>query len=308
MPDDPQRYLDPITLAKVRNLELQARLVVEGYLSGMHKSPYHGFSVEFAQHREYVPGDDLKHLDWKVFSRTGRFYLKQYEEETNLAAWMLVDASESMRYGSGPARPDGRPVVSKYDYAAMSAAALAYLVLHQQDSAGLVTFDDQVRQVLKPSSQPSLLKQIVNILNMGPGRERTRLGPIFHDMAERVTRRGIVMVFSDLFDEPEQVLTGLMHLRHRRHEVIVFHVMDRAEEEFPFQESTLFRGMEQMPELLTDPRSLRDGYLEQVQLFTTELEQGCRAQNIDFVRLRTDRPLGLALSTYLAHRLSRKGK
>ncbi|HVS36478.1 MAG TPA: DUF58 domain-containing protein, partial [Gemmataceae bacterium] len=215
---------------------------------------------------------------------------------------------ESMRYGSGPTRPDGRPVVSKYDYAAMSAAALAYLVLHQQDSAGLVTFDDQVRAVLKPSSQPSLLKQIVNILNVGPGRERTRIGPIFHDMAERVTRRGIVMVFSDLFDEPADVLTGLMHLRHRRHEVIVFHVMDRAEEEFPFQESTLFRGMEQMPELLTDPRSLRDGYLEQVQLFMTELEQGCRAQNIDFIRLRTDRPLGLALSTYLARRLARKGK
>src|SRR5947209_1618838 len=277
---------------------MQARLIVEGYLSGMHKSPYHGFSVEFAQHREYVPGDDLKHLDWKVYSRTGRFYLKQYEEETNLACWMLVDASESMRYGSGP--------VSKYDYAAMSAAALAYLVLHQQDSAGLVTFDDQVRRILKPSSQPSLLKQVVNVLNEGPGRERTRLGPIFHDMAERVTRRGIVMVFSDLFDEPEDVLTGLMHLRHKRHEVVVFHVLDRAEEEFPFQESTLFRGMEQLPDLLTDPRSLRDGYLEQLAVFTTELEQGCRAQNIDFVRLGTDRPLGLALSTYLAHRLARK--
>jgi uncharacterized protein (DUF58 family) len=306
--DDPQRYLDPVALAKVRNLELQARLIVEGYLSGLHKSPYHGFSVEFAQHREYVPGDDLKHLDWKVFSRTGRFYLKQYEEETNLACWMLVDASESMRYGSGPMQPNGRPLVSKYDYAAMSAAALAYLVLHQQDSAGLATFDDQVRCVLKPSSQPSLLKQIVNVLNTGPGRQRTRLGPIFHDLAERVTRRGIVMVFSDLFDEPEDVLTGLMHLRHRRHEVIVFHVLDRAEEEFPFQESTLFRGMEQLPELLTDPRSLRDGYLEQLRVFTNELEQGCRAQNIDFVRLRTDRPLGLALSTYLGRRLARRGR
>ncbi len=189
----------------------------------------------------------------------------------------------------------------------MSAAALAYMVLQQQDSAGLVTFDDQVRAVLKASSQPSLLKQAVNILNAGPGRERTRLGPIFHDMAERVTRRGIVMVFSDLFDEPHEVLTGLMHLRHRRHEVVVFHVLDRAEEEFPFQESTLFRGMERMPDLLTDPRSLRDGYLEQLRLFTTEVEQGCRAQNIDYVRLRTDRPLGLALSTYLAHRLRARG-
>src|SRR6267378_492748 len=143
--DDPQRYLDPLILAKVRSLELQARLIVEGYLPGMHKSPYHGFSVEFAQHREYVPGDDIKHVDWKVYGRTGRFYLKQYEEETNLACWLLVDASESMRYGSGPTGPDGNPRLSKFDYASMAATALAYLVLHQQDSAGLVTFDSAVR-------------------------------------------------------------------------------------------------------------------------------------------------------------------
>jgi uncharacterized protein (DUF58 family) len=297
MPDDPQRYLDPVALAKVRNLELQARLVVEGYLSGMHKSPYHGFSVEFAQHREYVPGDDLKHLDWKVFSRTGRFYLKQYEEETNLACWMLVDASESMRYGSGP--------VSKYDYACMSAAAMAYLTLHQQDSVGFVTFDNQVRQFLKPSSQASHLKEIVNLMNRGAPREKTRLAPIFHDLAERVTRRAIIVLLSDLFDEPEDVLAGLQHLRYRRHEVVVMHVLDRAELEFPFQEATLFRGLEQYPELLADPRSLRDGYLEQVDTFLTGLQRGCRGQNIDYVQLRTDRSLGVALSSYLAHRLAR---
>ena len=154
-----QQYLDPVVLAKVRSLELQARLIVEGYLSGMHKSPYHGFSVEFAQHREYVPGDDIKHIDWKVYGRTGRFYLKQYEEETNLVLWLLLDTSESMRYGSG--------AVTKYDYACMSAAALAYLTLHQQDSAGLVTFDNQVRTFLRPSSQPSHLKEIVNVMNRG---------------------------------------------------------------------------------------------------------------------------------------------
>src|SRR6516225_7132502 len=210
---DTHQYLDPIALAKVRNLEMQARLIVEGYLSGMHKSPYHGFSVEFAQHREYVPGDDLKHLDWKVYSRTGKFYLKQYEEETNLACWLLVDQSESMLYGSGPTRGDGRPQVSKYDYACMAAAALAYLTLHQQDSVGLVTFDNQVRTFLRPSSQPSHMKQIVNILNKGAGRERTSLAPIFHDLAERITRRGIVLVFSDLFDEPDDILAGLKHLR-----------------------------------------------------------------------------------------------
>src|SRR5919197_441405 len=296
--DDPHKYLDPLALAKVRSLELQARLIVEGYLSGMHKSPYHGFSVEFAQHREYVPGDDIKHIDWKVYGRTGRFFLKQYEEETNLACWLLLDVSESMRYGSRG--------VSKYDYACMAAAALAYLVLHQQDSVGLVTYDNQMRQFLRPTSQPSHLKQIVNCLNRGAGRERTSLAPIFHDLAERITRRGIVVVLSDLFDEPADVLAGLQHLRYKRHEVVVMHVLDRAELEFPFQEATLFRGLEQYPELLTDPRSLREGYLEQVQSFVAELQRGCLNQNIDYVPLRTDASLGIVLSSSLAHRLARK--
>jgi uncharacterized protein (DUF58 family) len=303
--EDTQRYLDPLALAKVRNLELQARLIVEGYLSGMHKSPYHGFSVEFAQHREYVPGDDLKHLDWKVYSRTGRFFLKQYEEETNLALWLLVDASESMRYSSGPVDENGRPLLSKYDYAAMAAAALAYLTLHQQDSTALVTYDNAVRQFLRPASQPSHLKQMVTCLNKGPGTERTRLAPIFHDLAERINRRGIVVVLSDFFDEVPDILAGLKHLRHRRHEVIVLHVLDRAELEFPFQEATLFRGLEQYPELLTDPRTLRDGYLDQINGFVQELKTGCLNRNIDYVRLRTDMPLGVVLSSYLAYRLAR---
>jgi uncharacterized protein (DUF58 family) len=304
--DDAQKYLDPLALAKVRGLELQARLIVEGYLSGLHKSPYHGFSVEFAEHREYVPGDDLKHLDWKVFGRTGRFYLKQYEEETNLACWLLVDASESMRYGSGPTARDGTPLLSKFDYASMAAAALTYLILHQQDSAGLVTFDSAVRTMLRPSGQPSHLKQVVNLLNRGPGRGRTSLAPVLHDLAERVPRRGILMLFSDLFDEPTDLLQGLQHLRHKRHEVVVLHVLDRAELDFPFRDATLFRGLEQAPELLTDPRSLRDGYLEQVRLFVDEMQRGCRSMNIDYVQLVTDKPLGVALSAYLAHRLSRR--
>ena len=300
-----QKYLDPLALAKVRSLEMQARLIVEGYLSGMHKSPYHGFSVEFAQHREYVPGDDLKHLDWKVYSRTGRFYLKQYEEETNLTLWLLVDASESMRYSSGPRGDDGVPLLRKYDYACMAASALAYLILHQQDSAGLATFDNQVRQLLRPSSQPSHLKQIVNCLNKGPARERTSLAPIFHDLAERINRRGILIVLSDLFDDVPDLLNGLKHLRHKRHEVIVLHVLDRAELEFPFQEATLFRGMEQEPDLLTDPRALRDGYLENFHRFQEQLHHGSLMQNIDHVLLRTDASLGKVLAAYLARRLAR---
>jgi uncharacterized protein (DUF58 family) len=295
--DDPQKYLDPLVLAKVRSLELQARLIVEGYLSGMHKSPYHGFSVEFAQHREYVPGDDIRHIDWKVYGRTGRFYLKQYEEETNLVLWLLLDTSESMRYASGP--------VSKYDYACMTAAALAYLTLHQQDSVGFVTFDSQVRTFLKPSSQPSHLKEVVGLMNRGCGGEKTGLAPVFHDLAERINRRAIVVLLSDLFDEPSAVLAGLKHLRYKRHEVVVLHVMDGAELDFPFQEATLFRGLEQYPNLLTDPRGLRDGYLEQVAEFVAALKHGCRGQDIDYVPLRTSEPLGVALASYLAHRLAR---
>ncbi len=296
--DDPHRYLDPLTLAKVRSLELQARLVVEGYLSGMHKSPYHGYSVEFAQHREYVPGDDIKHIDWKVYGRSERYFLKQYEEETNLVCWLLLDVSESMQY-----RSTG---VSKYDYACMVAAALAYLTLHQQDSAGLVTFDDRVRQFLRPSSQPSHLKEIVQIMNRGAERQKTQLAPIFHELAERISHRAVVVVLSDFFDDPDDFLAGLKHLRHKRHEVVVFHILDPAEMDFPFQEPTLFRGLEHYPELLTDPRSLREGYLGEFSAFLTQLKRGCREQNIDYVSLRTDANLGVALSSYLAHRLARR--
>jgi uncharacterized protein (DUF58 family) len=297
--DETQKYLDPATLAKMADLELQARLIVEGYLSGMHKSPYHGFSVEFVQHREYAPGDDIKHVDWKVFCRTERYFLKQYEEETNLICWLLVDVSESMRYRSGS--------LSKYDFACLLAAALAYLILHQQDSAGLVTFDEQIRHFVRPASQPSHLKEIVRVLNRGAGAAKTRLAPIFHDLAERIKRRGIILILSDLFDEIEDLLNGLKHFRHKRHEVVLFHILDGAELDFPFQEPTLFRGLEQYAELLTDPRSLRDGYLTQIGNFVADLQRGCRAQNIDYVPLRTDANLTVALSGYLAHRSSRKG-
>jgi uncharacterized protein (DUF58 family) len=296
--DDLMKYLDPLTLAKVRGLELQARLVVEGYLSGMHKSPYHGFSVEFAQHREYVPGDDIRHMDWKVYGRTERFFLKQYEEETNLVCWLLLDVSDSMRYASGG--------VTKYDYACMAAAALAYLVLHQSDSIGLVTFDNQVRNFVRPSSQPSQLKEIVRVMNQGPAREKSSMAPLFHDLAERIKRRAMIFLVSDMFDEVPDLLAGLKHLRHKRHEVILWHLLDPYELTFPFQQSTLFRGLEQYPELLTDPRSLRQSYLEQFDQFINDMSRGCRDQNIDYVQMTTEKPLSVALSSYLAHRLKRQ--
>ncbi len=296
--DDPLKYLDPLALAKVRGLELQARLVVEGYLSGMHKSPYHGFSVEFAQHREYVPGDDIKHIDWKVYGRTGRFFLKQYEEETNLVCWILLDISESMRYGSQK--------ISKYDYSCMASAALAYLILQQADSVGLVTFDNQIRTFLKPSSQPSQLKEIIRVMNEGHSREKSNMAPLFHDLSEQIKRRSMIFLVSDMFDEMDELLMGLRHLRYRKHEVILWHMLDPFELTFPFQQATLFRGLEAYPELLTDPKSLRKSYLEQFTGFVAELKKGCRDMNVDYVQLTTDRPLSVALSSYLAHRMKRR--
>jgi uncharacterized protein (DUF58 family) len=291
-------YLDPLILAKVQGLELRARLVVEGYLSGMHKSPYHGFSVEFAQHREYTPGDDIKHVDWKVYARTGRYFLKQHEEETNLACWILLDVSDSMRYGSGP--------VNKFDYAGTLAAALAYLILQQQDGVGLATFDDRIQGFLRSSSQPSYFKEILKVLDRGAGVQKTRMAPIFHEFAERLQRRGLVIVISDLFDEVSGILAGLRHLRHKQHEVILFHVLDGAELDFPFQEPTLFRGLEQSPDLYTDPLSVRRGYLAQIEAFISELKRSCREHDMDYVQLRTDASLARALSGYMAFRHGRR--
>ncbi len=293
-----QRYLEPQTLASLEGLDLQARMVVEGYVAGMHPSPYHGFSVEFAEHREYVPGDDIRHVDWKVWSKTDKLYLKQYEEETNLLAYLLVDTSESMAYASGEN-------VSKLQYAQFVAAALAYLILQQQDSVGLVVFDDAVRRYLKPAGSPSQLKEVVRLLDVTPAREKSDLGVVFHDLAERFKKRGVVAVFSDLFDDVDRVVTGLKHFRHRRHEVIVFHILDPAEIEFPFRDTTRFKGLEDMTEILTDPHALRRAYQEEVQSFLKSLEKACRMADIDYVPLRTDQNLGIAMSSYLASRSAR---
>jgi uncharacterized protein (DUF58 family) len=295
---DPLGPLDPETLAAVHGLELHARQVVEGYLAGLHKSPYHGFAVEFAQHREYVPGDDIKHIDWKVYGRTERFYLKQYEQDTNLACWLLVDISESMRYGSG--------TPTKHAFAGLAAAALAYLITQQADAVGLATFDARVRQFLRPASQLSHFKEVARRLVQPPGVEKTGMGRTLHELAERIRRRGLVFLFSDCFDEVSDLLAGIRHLRFDGHEVVVFHVLDAAELDFPFAEATLFRGLEQTGELLTDPRGLRAGYLEELHTFLDELKRGCRTQGVDYVPLRTDADLGITLSTYLAHRAARK--
>jgi uncharacterized protein (DUF58 family) len=293
-----QKYLDPHTLASLEGLDLQARMVVEGYVAGMHPSPYHGFSVEFAEHREYVPGDDIRHVDWKVWSKTDKLYLKQYEEETNLLTYLLLDTSESMAYASGDN-------VTKLQYAQIIAASLSYLILQQQDSVGLVVYDDAVRRYLKPAGQTSQLKEILRLLDVTPAREKSDLGLVFNDLAERFKKRGVVVVLSDLFDDVSRIITGLKHFRHRRHEVIVFHILDPAELDFPFRDTTLFKGLEGMPEILTDPHALKRAYQVELGLFLEELEKGCRMVDIDYVPLRTDQSLDVALSSYLASRSAR---
>src|SRR6476660_7790452 len=286
--------LEPQTLARLHGLELRARRIVEGYVAGLHRSPYRGFSNEFAEHREYVPGDDLRYVDWKVFGKSDRFYLKQFEEETNLLCYLLLDTSESMQY-KGPHAP-----LSKLAYAQCAAAALAYLVLHQRDAAGLVTFEQEIRQVIRPSSNPTQLKQLLHVMEEATAARKTRTGPIFHDLAERLSRRGIVVIFSDLFDDVESMLAGLKHLRHRRHDVIVMHILDPAELDFPFQQVTMFKGLEALGEVVTEPRSLQAAYKREIQAFVRRIRAGCRASQIDYVTIRTDEPLDAVLRTFLA--------
>jgi uncharacterized protein (DUF58 family) len=293
------KFLDPQTLAKLQGLELRARLIVEGYVSGVHRSPYHGFSIEFAEHREYVQGDDLRYVDWKVFGKTDKFYLKQYEEETNLVSYLLLDTSESMRYKS-----DAAPL-SKLEYAQCLGAALAYLVLQQQDSVGLVTFDREVRALVRPSSNPSHLKQLLYVMDRAVPERKTQTGPIFHDLAERLRKRGIVLILSDLFDDVASIMAGLKHFRHRRHEVIVMHVLDPAELDFPFRNMTMFKGLEALPDVLVDPTALREAYLKEFGGFIQAVKKGCRTHHIDYVLARTDQNLELVLSTYLASRMNR---
>jgi uncharacterized protein (DUF58 family) len=290
-------HLDPTVLARIDRLELEARQFVEGYLAGKHRSPRQGFAVEFAQHREYAPGDDVKHIDWSVYARTKRYFLKQYEQETNLVAWLVIDASESMGYGSG-AR-------TKYDLACTAAAAMAYLVLQQADSAGLSLVADGIRAYLRPSGQMNQLREVCRVTADGPFAGAGGIARGVDELAGRTGRRGVVFLFSDLLDDVPDVLAALQHLRYQKHEVVLFHTLDAAELDFPFRQTTLFRGLEGLPEILTDPTAVRDGYLKALHDHIGAIEAGCRRLEIDYVRLRTDADLGHELASYLQKRHGR---
>jgi len=296
---DKTKFLDPEVLATIAGMELRARLVVEGFISGLHKSPYQGFSVEFAEHRQYTPGDELRHIDWRVFGKSDRFYIKLYEEDTNLKCYLLLDASGSMGYRSNK--------VSKLWYGANLAAALTQLMLQQLDSVGLLLFDDEIRRYIPPRSNPRHRKIIFEELEKATPGKRTQVSNIFHDFAERIRRRGLIIVISDLFDDPDAVLTSLQHFRHKKHEVIVFHTLDPYELTFPFERLTLFRDLEgQLGPIMTEPHALRRKYLSKLDEFRTKLKRGCRESAIDYFEIDTSEHFGRALTRYLATRQRRR--
>lgn len=294
--DNWRKYLDPQHLAKLQGLPLRARTVVEGYLAGLHRSPYRGFSVEFAQHREYSPGDDLRYVDWKVFGRSDKIYLKQYEEETNQICYFVLDISGSMTYRSELA------ALSKLEYAKCVVAALAYLALLQNDAVALAAYDWQAREWLSPAGTAAHLDRLLNVIDRLGSGEHSSAKTVFYELAQRFRKRGLVIVVSDLLDAVDELLAGFKYFRYRRHDLIVFHVLDPAEVEFPFSQLAQFRALEGNSQVLVDSRAIRRAYLNALEKHTRTLSAGCRLHKIDYHLLRTDQPLGLALAGYLARR------
>jgi uncharacterized protein (DUF58 family) len=287
------RYLDPAEIAQLRGLSLRARKAVEGFLSGEHPAHLRGESGEFAEHRKYSPGDDLNRLDWKIFARTDRFYLKQFEEETNLDVHLVVDTSRSMNYQS-----DQAPL-SKLDYARTIAAALGYLILSQRDRVGLVTFDEQIHHQMPPSDRPTGWKQLVDTLEIKPQKVKSNLRAVLYDLAGRLTHCGIVVVLSDFLDSPESIFAGLKQLCHRRHELILIHLVDPSELSFPFSEPTQFNDLETGQSITADPAIIREAYLAEIDRHLQAMQTGCRRFGIDYLGLATDQHFDRPLTHYL---------
>jgi uncharacterized protein (DUF58 family) len=287
--------LHPEAIKRISRLELRARHIVEGFLAGMHRSPYFGQSVEFLQHREYAVGDDLRRVDWKVWARQDRLYVKQYEEDTNLCCTLLVDVSNSMAYGDGP--------LNKYEYACTLASSLAYLVLKQQDAVGCVAFDQQVRRTVPTRSKRNHILSVIDSLAVADPQDKTDLYSVLRHVAESRPRRGMMVLVSDLLADQRDTVRGLKLLRQRGHDVLVFHVMDDDELDFPFTGPTRFDGLESAQYLNCNPRALREGYLESLHRFLEEIRRSCARNTIDYALIRTSQPLDAALAAYLSNRL-----
>jgi uncharacterized protein (DUF58 family) len=292
-----RRFLHPEAIKRISRLDLRARYVVEGFLAGMHRSPYFGQSVEFLQHRAYAWGDDTRLVDWKVWARQDRLYVKQFEEDTNLRAALLVDVSASMRYGSGP--------LTKYEYGCTLAACLAYLILRQQDAVGCLAFDERVRTAVPQRTKRTHLDSVIQAMDASDPRNRTGMHEILRTAAETYPRRGLMVLVSDLLVPREGLFRGLRLLRSRGHDVMVFHVMDDDELDFRFSGPTRFDGLESARQLNCNPRALRQGYLAALSGYLEEVRRGCAGQDIDYALLRTSQPLDAALASYLSRRLAR---
>jgi len=288
-------YLKPEVVSKLASLELRARMVVEGFITGLHKSPYHGFSVEFAEHRQYMPGDEIRYIDWKVYGRTNRYYIKQYEEETNLKGYVVLDSSASMGYRSG-----GN--ISKFEYALSLAAALAYLMIKQQDAVGAAIYDTEPRGFLPPRSRASYIQEVLKLLGSATPSSGTGTARSLNRIAERIKRRGLVVVISDFFDEPDEVIMALKHFRHKQNEVLAMQVLDPMERSFDFGTDATFRDMETGEEMVTQPYQIRQAYAEAMAGFTERIKRECRSHNIDYVLLDTSVPYDVALVEYLNKR------
>ena len=281
-------------VAMLNSISMKAKLVVEGYIIGQHRSPYHGFSVEFSEHRSYEPGDEVKHIDWKLYGKTNRLYVKRYEEETNLRTHLILDTSRSMSYTSNK--------ISKLEYGSYLLAALSYLMISQQDAAGVVLFDEKIRSFIPPKSTPSHLNTLLNVLDTPKPGDDTKIESVLHQMAERINKRGLVIIISDLLDEPKNVLNGLKHFRHKKQEVILFHILDRNELEFEFDSRTKFVDMESDEEITTDPWHIKNDYKNLILDIQKYYRRNCRLNKIDYVSLFTDDSLDKGLSEYFNKR------
>jgi uncharacterized protein (DUF58 family) len=290
------KYIDPETLSKIGPLDVVARQVVEGIRIGVHRSPVRGISTEFSAYRQYVPGDEVRHIDWKLYARSNRYFVKLFDAETNFVANLLLDASSSMTYGSGK--------ITKLEYAKYMAASLAYLIVDQRDSAGVGVFDGELRQYVEPKSSMSVLANISEQLEKADPQPRTDIAALLHEFAARMTRRGMVMIFSDLLDNTEDFIQGINHLRFRGHNVVVFHILDPYELEFPLQGMWKFIGLENDGEMITQPSRVRARYLKELQHFIDTVKGACDRSQADYVLVNTAQPIEQVLSSYLLQRSS----
>jgi uncharacterized protein (DUF58 family) len=288
-------FLDPAVVARLGTLELKARTIVEGFLSGLHRSPFKGFSVEFAEYRQYIPGDDLSTIDWKVYARSDRYYVKKFEEETNLDCHLLLDVSGSMAYGSHHG-------MSKFDYGACLAASLGYLMNRQRDAVGLTAFDENIVTMLPASSRPGHLRALLVTLDRLTTGRQTNVAKPLHQLADMLTKRGLVVLISDLLDDPDEIVRGLKHFQFRGIDVIVFHILDADEIDFPFERATRFEDLETSEEIMAVPGVVREHYLQQIGNLIERYRRELGASGIDYQLLNTKHPLELALLSYLSTR------